>query len=37
MRLTRRGWIVVYATAGITAAAIGYLTANWCWYGYCGP
>jgi hypothetical protein len=36
MRLTRRGKIVVYGLPIIVAGAVGFLTAEWCWYGYCG-
>lgn len=28
---------IIIAAVIIAAAAVGYLTANWCWYGYCGP
>jgi len=37
MKLTTRGWIVVYSVAIIGGFAIGMATANYCWYGYCGP
>jgi len=36
MRLTRRGKIVVYGGAFTAALIVGFATANWCWYGYCG-
>lgn len=36
MRLTTRGKFVVYGGAILAGALIGYLTADWCWYGYCG-
>jgi hypothetical protein len=36
MRLTRRGWIVVYGGAVLLGAVIGFATADYCWYGYCG-
>lgn len=37
MRLTRRGEIVLFIAACLVGGTIGYLTADWCWYGYCGP
>lgn len=37
MRLTRRGRYVLGFTAMTLAFTVGLLTANWCWYGYCGP
>ena len=36
VRLTARGKIVLTATAFIASAIIGFTTANYCWYGYCG-
>lgn len=37
MRLTRRGRYALGFTAMAMGGLIGLLTANWCWYGYCGP
>ena len=37
MRLTRRGYYVLGIAALTTAFIVGLTTANWCWYGYCGP
>lgn len=28
---------IIIAAVIVAAMAVGYLTANWCWYGYCGP
>jgi hypothetical protein len=36
MRLTTLGKIVVYGSLFATVFVIGLLTADWCWYGYCG-
>lgn len=36
MRLTTRGRIVALAALLVAAFTIGIVTADWCWYGYCG-
>ena len=36
MRLTTRGRIVAWSTLLAGAFAVGILTADWCWFGYCG-
>lgn len=37
MRLTRRGWVVIYTTAFTAAFTIGLLTADYCYWGACTP
>lgn len=36
MRLTRRGKVVAWSFVLGASFAVGFLTADWCWYGYCG-
>jgi hypothetical protein len=36
MRLTRRGKAVLTAALLLAAFTVGFVTADWCWYGYCG-
>lgn len=35
MKLTRRGQLVLVAFAMLSAATLGFATAEWCWYGQC--
>lgn len=36
MKLTRRGKVVAVTTIFVVAIIVGYVTADYCWYGYCG-
>lgn len=37
MRLTRRGWTVLWIAVIASSMTVAWLTRHWCWYGYCGP
>ena len=36
IRLTTRGRVVVWGGVFVASLLLGFLTADWCWYGYCG-
>lgn len=36
MKLTRRGKIVAVTTIYVFTIIFAFLTADYCWYGYCG-
>jgi len=36
MKLTQRGKTVLFGGPLVAGALLGFFTANYCWYGYCG-